>query len=171
MQQKVRNLEALIDSQLAFKALASMDDLEAAINDASTQEVPVDETIDVTDGVDIVGRKTAVQNKAVSSQSSSIDQFKIDEYILVLFKGEGAYPCRIRKIRDQMIKVHCLHPIEQGGKKNFRFWSWPSLTDKQDIAAESVLPIRPTLDISTQHTSRRHVVFQNENYDLVQMFV
>ena len=49
----MRNLEALIDSQLAFKALASLDDLESAINDASAQEVSIDEAIGITDGVDI----------------------------------------------------------------------------------------------------------------------
>ena len=177
VQQKVKNLEALIDSQLAFKALASMDDLELAINDTSTQdaslmEVDVDELLEDNDGIDLVGMKTAVQHEEISSQSSSVDQFKIDDYILVLFEGkEGACPCRIREIKGKMIKVHCLHPIEQGGKKNFRYWNWPSLTEKQDITSECVLPIRPTLGISKQHTSRRHVVFELENYDLVKMFV
>ena len=32
----MKNLEALIDSQLSFKSLADMSDLESAINDAET---------------------------------------------------------------------------------------------------------------------------------------
>ena len=136
VQQKVKNLEALIDSQLAFKALATMDDLELAINDACTQEISVDDTIE-EDEADNATRRLAVRDGGNPTESSNPEQFKINEYVLVLFE-DGAYPCVIKTITDT-IEVHCLNPLLVCGKEDFHYWKWPSTIEKQFITVHSVL--------------------------------
>ena len=84
---------------------------------------------------------------------------------------DGAYPGQVVEESTDCVKASFMTPIFLKGKKQFHLWKWPSQSDEQEIEKLSVLPIRPSLDISPQQSTRRNVVFQLINHDFVQKFI
>ena len=175
---KKTNLEALIDSQLNFKALASMSDLESAIGANSQQE---DGDIDMEVDDDDFERQEKLNYPTEEVQTNPLADpvdnglFKKDQFVLALFT-DGAYPSQVVElVQNDKIKISCLRPLIIGGEKNFRFWTWPSSLEEETINVISVLPISPVLDIAEKYSAKkkrnqRNVVFELVNYDYVKKF-
>ena len=62
-------------------------------------------------------------------------------------------------------------PLIINGETRFDLWKWPSVNDEHVITKQSILPIRPFLDISLGHSTKITVVFELLNSDLVQKFI
>ena len=180
--QKVKNLESLIDSQLDFKVLADMGDLESAIIGSEKKEVLVEvqateEDHTVNDGEtskkkEISKKKETSKKKESSAHSSTPSQELnaiVGEFVLGLF-DDGAYPGEVLSIAGDNITMSCLEPAVISVRRNFDFGN-PSTIDNQPIEMASVLPILPCLDVSSQLSNRRNVVFELLNFDVVKNFV
>ena len=102
--------------------------------------------------------------------NASEETLNAGEFVLGLFE-DGAYPSEVVSLNGGTVKLNCLHPVVIGGKEKFRFWKWPSSLDIQMISKESVLPIRPMLDVSKQHSNRRKVILELNNFDMVKNFL
>ena len=147
VQEKLQNLEALIDSQLNFKALASMSDLEAAIGTKSKEGD--DDLTDIGMEVDEDDKeklnRVSGGEAQFNSLSNSVDKelFQKDQFVLALFT-DGAYPVQVVElVTDDKINLNCLSPLIIGGEKNFRLWKWPSSfgeEKEETIDIASVLP-------------------------------
>ena len=98
-----------------------------------------------------------------------MQEFKIEEFVLGLFE-DGAYPAEVVAVNDDTVNINCLQPAVIQGKKDFRYWKWPSSVDNQTVSKLSVLAIRPSLDVAAQYSNRRNVVFELNNFELVQIF-
>ena len=186
--EKVKNLESLINSQLQFRALADMNDLEAAI--AVTDEKRETENESQTETDETTHRKRKGKqrqpNKTKSSETGAgnipdivvsddiedetADQtedevntdFKDDDFILALFE-DGAYPGVVKSITEENVNIDIMRPVVIKGQSNFALWKWDSAPENQTIRCT----IRPALDISYQLSTSRNVVFELLNYDLV----
>ena len=176
IQLKVKNLEALIDSQLNFKALASMSDLEEAIGMNTEHSGTVldaeddngGESVEDTDN-ELDEEKNIATDHQKDNTNTTAQPYKPKEFVLVLF-DDGAYPSEVVEVKDDIIDVSCMNPVVVRDQKNFRYWKWPSSEEKQPIHKQSILPIRPHLDVSREYSSRKRVVFELVNFELVEMF-
>ena len=175
VEQKVKNLESLIDSQLDFKVLADMDDLESAIDAAGQQQIQVtehaEETVDNEEQTSKKNEKSTKHKKTTETptQSPQLQNINVEDFVLGLF-DDGSYPAEVLSIVDDSISLSCMEPVVIQQQRNFRFWKWPSTVDEQTINIASVLPIRPSLDVAAQFSSRRNVVFELLNFELVKNF-
>ena len=107
------------------------------------------------------------KGKDKGPSSSDTRQFKPKDFVFVLFE-EGIYPSEVITINGDNIEINCLHPFINSGKQNLRYWKWPSSVDKQVVNRLSILPIRPSLYVASQYSHRRIVVYELNNYKLVQ---
>ena len=167
--EKKRNLKTLISSQLNFCALASMEDLEVAIteydvaDEAQRKERTVQHLSTETDDM-------MIPDSESGDKEEPDDDFKVDEFIIVLFE-DGPYPGQILESKGDEIKTNFMVPLIIKGETRFDLWKWPSINDEHVITKQSILPIRPCLDISLRHSTKRNVVFELLNSDLVQKFI
>ena len=143
--EKKRNLKTLISSQLNFCALASMEDLEGAIteydvaDEAQRKERRVQHLSTETDDM--------IPHSESGNKEEPDDDFKVDEFIIVLFE-DGPYPGQILESKGDEIKTNFMVPLIIKGETRFDLWKWPSINDEHVVTKQSILPIRPCLDIS-----------------------
>ena len=142
--EKKRNLKTMISSQLNFCALASMKYLDVAITE-----------YDVGDGAQRKDR--TVQHLSTETDDMMIpdsesgdkeepdDDFKVDEFIIVLFK-DSPYPGQILESKGDKIKTNFMVPLIIKGETRFDLWKWPSVNDEHVITKQSILPTCPCLD-------------------------
>ena len=166
---KKRNIKTLISSQLNFCALASMEDLEVAIteyhvaDEAQRKERMVQHLSIETDDM-------MIPDSESGDKEEPDDDFKVDEFIIVLFK-DSPYPGQILESKGDKIKTNFMVPLIIKGETWFDLWKWPSINDEHVTTKQSVLPIHPCLDISIQHSTKMNVVFELLNSNLVQKFI
>ena len=160
--EKVRNLESLIESQLDLTALAEMEDLESAIREDSN-----------SDGTAAPDDIQAMEDLNVTSDGDEEDVsfMKEGEFIVGLFTS-GIYPGEVTKISGDMVTADFLIPanIRKTNEKH-RFWKRSSndQNEKYEIHKNSVLPIRPVLLIS-KYSTNRTIVYDLMNVDLILKF-
>ena len=129
------NLTTLISSQLNFCALASMDDLEEAITeyDVADEAQRKERTVQT--------QPTEIEKMLSESQhddmKESDSEFKIDEFIMVLFE-DGAYPGQILGSKGDEIKTNFMVPLIIKGETRFNLWKRPSYNDEHMISKESM---------------------------------
>ena len=151
---KIKNLKHLISSQLEFKVMADMSDLEHAI----TGE-------EVTQG--------AVQSPVASTVETLSEQdMVVGEFVIGVFT-DGFYPGEILEIQGDNITIDFLKPVVlKQDKEGLSLWKRPSVysADRHTLESESILPIRPVLSI-TKYSNSRIVIYQLVNVDIVQKFL
>ena len=172
---KVKNLESLIESQLDFKVLADMDDLESAIDNAEQAQIQKQsfekEEVEQSVSQDKSPTKPEKSSDNLPTTAPSTDHnICVGEFVLGLF-DDGFYPAEVILIDDDDIEINCQEPAIIRGERNFQFWKWISAVETETISSLSVLPIRPVLDVDEQYTSSRNVVFQLCNYELIKNLV
>ena len=166
---KKRNIKTLISSQLNFCALASMEDLEVAIteydvaDEAQRKERMVQHLSIETDDM-------MIPDSESGDKEEPDDDFKVDEFIIVLCE-DGPYPGQILKSNGDEIKTNFMVSLIIKGETMFDLWKWSSVNDEYVITKQSIPSIRPCLDISLRHSTKRNVVFELLNSDLVQKFI
>ena len=180
----MKNLDSLINSQLDFKVLADMEHLESVIMASEIKEVNVDVPLD-TEHDDMVSDGESSKKKEISRTKEGSKRKEgslllpiqpkepdaiVGEFVLGLF-DDGAYPGEVKSIADDGIRISCLEPVVIRHLKNFRLWKYPSSMDEQKIEMASVLPIRPCLDVCSQLTNKRNVIFELLNFAIVTNFV
>ena len=74
------------------------------------------------------------------------------------------------ELDEDEVRVNFMVPLIIKGETRFDLWKWPSFNDEHVIVKQSILPIRLCLDISLLHSTKRNVVFELLNNDLVQKF-
>ena len=74
------------------------------------------------------------------------------------------------ELDEDEVRVNFMVPLIIKRETRFGLWKWPSFNDEHVIVKQSILPIRPCLDISLLHSTKRNVVFELLNNDLVQKF-
>ena len=90
-------------------------------------------------------------------------QFLIVELNLFHFLGE------VVKVLGNEVNCDFMKPVNTSGStRSLR--KWPSNSDNETIHRNSVIPIKPCLDIS-KNSSHRLVIFELTNADLVQKFI
>ena len=167
--EKKRNLKSLISSQLNLCALASMKDLEVAIteyavaDEAQRKERTIQHLSTETDDMTIPDSESG-------DKEEPDDDFKVDEFIIVLCE-DGPYPGQILKSNGDEIKTNFMVSLIIKGETMFDLWKWSSVNDEYVITKQSIPSIRPCLDISLRHSTKRNVVFELLNSDLVQKFI
>ena len=167
--EKKGNLKTVISSQLNFCVLASMENLEVAITEydvadaAQRKERKVQHLSTETDDM-------MIPDSESGDKEEPDDDFKVDEFIIVLFE-DGPYPGQMLGSKGDKIKTNFMVPLIIKGETRFDLWKWPSINDEHVITKQSILPIRPCLDISLRHSTKRNVVFELLNSDLVQKFI
>ena len=169
IQQKVRNLEQLIESQLDMKTMAEMSDLESAIRSSITEEITNPD----------VQQQPESQSEVDSHIESSRDiqqpmpqKMEVGEFAVGMFT-DGFYPGEITKIEEEHVTINFLIP-HQNNKDNDNkdLWKWPSehQTDEHKLHMSSILPIRPVLGIS-KFSTNRIIIYELVNADIIQKFV
>ena len=163
LKERIKNLEALITSQLECRSLATLDDLEKVI---------FDETEDVSNSdmcsSDMI--KGCVVTNSGGNGITTSNGIKIDDFILVLFE-DGAYPGQVLDIIEDRneIRLNFMAPIILQREKKFQFWQWPSYPEELVINNSSILPIKPFLELCERST-KRHPIFELKNFDVVKKF-
>ena len=157
--EKVRNLESLIESQLDLRTLAEMEDLESAIREDSSSDDNA-----ATDNVQ------AMEELNVSGEESCL--YKEGEFIVGLFTS-GIYPGEVTRTYGDMVTADFLIPanVRQSNEQS-RFWKRSSedQAEKYEIHKNSVLPIRPVLSLS-KYSTNRTIIYDLVNVDLIMKFV
>ena len=106
--QKVQNLETLITSQLEFRALAGMEDLEAAINKGDQDLVNEANGNNIQNPeIDAKVHDTVVREDTVGVDAETL--FKEEDFIIGLFV-DGPYPGKIVKVNPETIVGNFMHP-------------------------------------------------------------
>ena len=166
----------MIDSQLDLKALADMSDLESAIN-ASCENTPDDaEKEDETDNAEIVHEQEKTQATAVTQESSEAKDSawppKQGDFIIGAFE-DGAYPGSVNRVDGEYANCDFMVMAKISNANEKSLWKWPSISqrDNQTLHKDYILPIKPVLDIANEHTTRRVVVMEMKNADLVKKFI
>ena len=157
--EKVRNLESLIESQLYLRTLAEMEDLESAIREDSSSDDNA-----ATDNVQ------AIEELNVSGEESCL--YKEGEFIVGLFTS-GIYPGEVTRTSGDMVTADFLIPanVRQSNEQS-RFWKRSSedQAEKYEIHKNSVLPIQPVLSLS-KYSTNRTIIYDLVNVDLIMKFV
>ena len=160
-----------MDSQeLGLKALATMEDLVNAITDSPETELEENRE----DGAENDGAQTncdtANAQNILSTRLSMQDKLSKDEFIFGMFE-DGFYPGQV--LKDCGDKVDAIFMTEQTiqGSLGSSFWKWPSTNDRQLLRKMCILKIRPNLDIASQFSTRRCIVYKLINLELVEKFV
>ena len=149
LQEKIENLKILIESQLDMKVLADMNDLEDAIRGAEAS--------------------TEMEKPMSSILPGSIN---VGEYVVGLFE-DGFYPGEVLKIENGYVTADFLAPvILKQNVNDASLWKRPSSVsaDIHKLEEDSILPIRPVLEIS-KFSNSRLVIYELLNVDLVEKFV
>ena len=168
-EEKLRNLSTLITSQLEFRALADMEDLEEAISKADDDQM--------TDGSASVACAIEEQSEVNSNVVKEKEVLVLDdgisicpnEFIIAMFE-DGPYPGEIISFDDTNVTINFLESATINKQRSFKYWKWPTIIDQHTVNKLSILPIRPSLDIATQYSNNRNVVFELLNFDLVMKF-
>ena len=157
--EKVRNLESLIESQLDFTTLAEMEDLEGAIREDSEADGTAARNVQ------------AMESLNVRSDIEEDTSFKEGEFIVGLFTS-GIYPGEVTSISGEMVTADFLIPAKiRQTNEQFRFWKRSSEDQKEkyEIHKNSVPPIRPMLSVS-KYSTNRTIVYDLVNVDLILKF-
>ena len=150
-EEKAKNLEMLIESQLSMKAMAEMSDLEVAIR---AQPHPT------------------ISEKSSSDISQGNTTYCEGEFVVGLFE-DGFYPGEILKVEGDFVTIDFLAPIFL--KQNVTeksLWKKTSETaaDIHSLETSSILPIRPVLHIS-KFSNRRIIIYELVNVDSIEKFL
>ena len=150
-EEKAKNLEMLIESQLSMKAMAEMSDLEVAIR---AQPHPT------------------IIEKNSSNTSQGNTTYREGEFVVGLFE-DGFYPGEILKVEGDFVTIDFLAPIFL--KQNVTeksLWKKTSETaaDIHSLETSSILPIRPVLHIS-KFSNRRIIIYELVTVDLIEKFL
>ena len=154
--EKVKNLETLISSQLEFCALANMEDLEEAIANCEVSADVVDTPLDVRPAT------SKKQKKGVQSlirAAISVSEVIVRKYAR---KTSSSWHC----LKMVLILVKCWRFSQIASKQVSWFlsslmesgdliWKLSSQNDEHVINKLSILPICPSLDISLQHSKQK----------------
>ena len=92
-----------------------------------------------------------------------------NEFIIAMFE-DGPYPGEIISFDDTNVTINFLESATINKQRSFKYWKWPTIIDQHTVNKLSILPIRPSLDIATQYSNNRNVVFELLNFDLVMKF-
>ena len=134
----------MINSLLELRALADMDDLEAAINEADNDKNNEPDNTPTVSNVEVsnLSNRAKKANEGPSESHDEPHQFKENEFVIAMFE-DGPYPGEVVSIDDTEVTVNFPEPATLDKKKSFEYW-WPSVNDRHTISNLSILPIRPS---------------------------
>ena len=118
VEEKMTNLKALISSQLDFKALADMEDLEDAINKADIDSAEVIQKDDHAEAVHNVVERDTLLNHGISK----------NEFVLAMFE-DGPYPGEVIDFTEDNVTINFLEPATVNRQRSMKYWKWPNMTD------------------------------------------
>ena len=72
-------------------------------------------------------------------------------------------------------KIRFMKPITVRGSDGSVFddgeyWEWPVIDQIDTVHLKSILPIKPNIGIAVPPSTRRHIVYRLDNYDIVEKF-
>ena len=152
--EKIQNLENLISSELDFKTMAEMEDLENAIKDKQAQNLIIEKT------------------ETSTSFNDQENTFSVGEFVIGLFT-DGFYPGEVVRLDENSVTVDFLQKtVLKQDKENLSLWKNPSEChpDRHTLEFDSILPIRPVLSI-TKFSNSRLVIYELKNSDIVEKFI
>ena len=79
------------------------------------------------------------------------------------------YPGEVLEINGDTAKITFMSPLKNNRVSNKQFWVWPTKPDVQLVHKNSILQIRPRLDVSSLSTIQL-VVFELLNKDIIKKF-
>ena len=83
----------------------------------------------------------------------------LNEFIIAMF-----YPSEIISFAGVNVIINFLEPATINKKRSFKNWIWPTMINQHTVNKLSILPIRPSLDITTQYSNNRNAVFDLLNF-------
>ena len=169
VEQKVKNISSLIDSQLDLKALADMTDLESAIN-ALNENAP-DEREEETQEIVHQEKESMKATQECKKTNDSDWPPKQGDFIIGAFE-DGVYPGSVNHVDGEYANCDFMEMAKVTNANGKSLWKWPSISqrDNQILHKKSILPIKPVLDIAIEHTTCRIPVMELKNVDLVEKF-
>ena len=173
--QKIKNLELLMDSQeLGLKALATMVDLADVINSSTEgdeeKEEAIIETQDSNVADDINSRGDAPSNENIASfRITAQTPVSENDFIIGMFE-DGFFPGQVIDDCGDKIDAIFMEHVARNNHPDRSLWRWPSVTDRQILNKACVLKICPNLDVSSELSTRRCIVFKLLNLELVSKF-
>ena len=170
IEEKEKNLYSLINSQLDFKTLAEMSDLEQAILGGSRndQGIPSDALCENT------FPETQQSQNSISEPSNNNDIWppKVGEYVFGLF-DDGISPGEVKEVTADSVNIDILVPAKAPNMDmNESLWKRPSLTMNYNytLHRNSILPFYPVMVIN-RYSTHRVLIYQVVNFDLAERFI
>ena len=168
---KERNLKSLIDTQLEFRTMADMSDLESAIM-GNVDVVDLDEIAeDIQPNISEDTASQSEKNRETEVQENDIWPPKKGQFIFGLFT-DGVCPGEVKKITEDTVNADFLTRTTVP-KMNVdeSLWKRPSYvhTYNYTLHRNSVLPFYPVVTIN-RFSTHRVIIYQVMNYDLAEKF-
>ena len=168
---KVKNLQLLIEAQtMGCKASATMEDLESAV--IQTAGINLETNVEAHDTFQIAQEDTVssvVANESVGhfGASSSFWPPKPEEYVSILLE-DGFYIAQVNDVREDKIWISYLKPKNDKVRTH---WVWPDVEEKEWVEQDFVMEVYPALRIDSKLSTRRQVVYELLNEEIINVFV
>ena len=127
--EKTKNLKTLISSQLEFRALADVENLEKSISKADT-----DSDIDILSELQDEEQATASQPKVTEKKENVNLDISPNKFVIAMFK-DGPYPGEIISVTDKDVTINFLEPASINREVSLKFWKWPAMIDQHTVQA------------------------------------
>ena len=127
--EKTKNLKTLISSQLEFRALADVENLEKSISKADT-----DSDIDILSELQDEEQATASQPKVTEKKENVNLDISSNKFVIGMFK-DGPCPGEIISVTDKDVTINFLEPASINREVSLKFWKWPAMIDLHTFQA------------------------------------
>ena len=166
-----RNLKSLIDTQLEFRTMADMSDLESAIM-GNVDVVDLNEIAeDIQPNISEDTASQSEKNRETEVRENDIWPLKKGQFIFGLF-ADGVCPGEVKEITEDTVNADFLTCVTVP-KMNVdeSLWKRPSYvyTYKYTLHRNSVIPFYPVVTIN-RFSTHCVIIYQVLNYDLAEKF-
>ena len=85
------------------------------------------------------------------------------------------YVAEVLAVKIDYTKVKFMKPItvrasDGSASDDGEDWEWPVIDQIDTVHSKSILPITPNIGIAVPPSTRRHIVYRLDNYDIVEKF-
>ena len=102
---------------------------------------------------------------ATAATSSDNCPPTVNDCVVGLFE-DGFYPGEVLSVNGDEAEITFMAPI----KKSESHWVWPNRKDIQTLNKDSILKVRPRLEVEYKLSTVRIVIFELVNVDVIKQF-